>query len=51
MVAARQTFLGLQLSHKLHDESLGVLLMLGVPEVEVGGEVLVDPGGEVVSCL
>ena len=51
MVAARQTFLGLQLSHKLHDESLGVLLMLRVAKVQVSSEVLIDPGGQVVAGL
>ena len=44
-------YLWLELSHELEDEPLRVLLMLGVGEVEVGGEVLVEPGGEVVPRL
>ena len=44
-------YLWLELSHELEDEPLRVFLMLGVGEVEVGGEVLVEPGGEVVPRL
>ena len=44
-------YLGLELSHELEDEPLRVLLMLGVGEVELGVEVLVEPGGEVVPRL
>ena len=43
--------LGLELGDELVDEPLGVLLVLGVGEVQVCGEVLVEPGGEVVSGL
>ena len=44
-------YLWLKLSHELEDEPLRVLLMLGVGEVQVSAEVLVQPGGEVVPRL
>ena len=43
--------LGLELGDELVDEPLGVLLVLGVGEVQVCGEVLVEPRGEVVPGL
>ena len=43
--------LWLKLGHELEDESLCVLLMLRVGEVQVSAEVLVQPGGEVVPRL
>lgn len=43
--------LWLELRHELEHESLGVFLMLRVGQVQVGAEVLVQPGGEVVPRL
>ena len=48
-VAAMIACLRLELSHQLHDKAAGVLLMLGVAEVQVSREVLVNPGGQVVA--
>ena len=43
--------LGLELGDKLQHQPLGVLLMLGVGQVQVSGEVLIQPGGQVVPRL
>ena len=47
----KSAYLWLELRHELEHESLSVFLMLGVGQVQVGAEVLVQPGGEVMPRL
>ena len=50
-LSSRYLYLWLQLGHELQDKSLGVFFMLGVGEVQVCGEVLVQPRSKVMASL